>query len=71
MPGTVIIFLFLMSNIVSINSFFTFSVVEWNKLSRGEDNSENIRKKFFSKKPFWSLLDLHLIVFSIFITHVV
>ena len=50
MPGTVIIFLYLMSNIVSINSFFSFLIVEWNKLSRREDNSENIRKNFFFKK---------------------
>ena len=47
MPGTVIILLYLTSNIVSINSFFTFSIVEWNKLSRREDNSEDIRKTFF------------------------
>ena len=41
-------------------NFFPFSIVEWNKLSR---EKEILKILEFSKKSFWSLLELQLIVF--------
>ena len=38
-----IIFLYLKSRIITLETFFPSSIVEWNKLSRKERSSENIR----------------------------
>ena len=41
-PGIVVIFLYLKPSMTTLETFFPFSIVEWNKLSQVVKNSENI-----------------------------